>query len=312
MSYSASIKVSALTSLSCLPLVFSCLPVSVRGQQESLEDLYNRAKGYYDQANWDDACDAFQRIPPDFLDARAKREESCHMRDQAYGIEESTFNRAKDFFDRQDYERAKGMFERVLTIKLKNPKHREETEDYLARIKRWEEDEAYNACAAQGNTVEARACFERIVQANGRRAAEARERRNAIAAEIARANAPKPKEAGEQPKVGMAKPAPAVPVTPYEDRLRAGLQAYFAGKLDIAGSQLEDYLRLNGPKKSLAIFFLGATYGTRYLLSGESDAGQRNRALEEFYRLKKLDPRFQPPEAYISPSIQLLYAQAAD
>jgi outer membrane protein assembly factor BamD (BamD/ComL family) len=95
-----------------------------------------------------------------------------------------------------------------------------------------------------------------------------------------------------------------------EQPLRLGLEAYFAGKYEEAEKQLDAYLANHGRKIALAYFFRGAAHASRYFLSGEQDAQQRDLAIADFRSLPKDARPFQPPAQYVSPKILTLYTQA--
>ena len=96
-----------------------------------------------------------------------------------------------------------------------------------------------------------------------------------------------------------------------EQPLREGLEAYFQGKYDEAEQDLGQYVDNHGRKLALAYFFRGAVHASRYYLSGERDAHQKELALVDFRTLQKEPRQFQPPKEYVSPKILSLYAEAA-
>jgi hypothetical protein len=93
-----------------------------------------------------------------------------------------------------------------------------------------------------------------------------------------------------------------------EEVLRAGLKAYFRGDLGEADDDLTSYLSKTGAHIALAYFFRGATRGSRYFLSGETDIQQKSDALEDFKILKERYGSFRPPRTYVSPKIIDLYS----
>jgi tetratricopeptide (TPR) repeat protein len=97
-----------------------------------------------------------------------------------------------------------------------------------------------------------------------------------------------------------------------EQPLRLGLEAYFTGKYEEAEQQLDAYLANHGRKIALAYFFRGAAHASRYFLSGEQDAKQRDLAIADFRSLPKDARQFQPPAQYVSPKILTLYTQAVE
>ncbi|MGH9814418.1 MAG: hypothetical protein ACRD4T_14900, partial [Candidatus Acidiferrales bacterium] len=70
------------------------------------------------------------------------------------------------------------------------------------------------------------------------------------------------------------------------------------------------YLEGNPPaagKRSLALFFRGATRSTRYFLSGEKDGQQKELAQADFRAVGEASRNFRAPERYVSPKILDLY-----
>jgi outer membrane protein assembly factor BamD (BamD/ComL family) len=95
-----------------------------------------------------------------------------------------------------------------------------------------------------------------------------------------------------------------------EQPLRLGLAAYFAGKYEEAEQQLGAYVANHGRKVALAYFFRGAAHASRYFLSGEQDAHEKELAMADFGALQKDSAQFTPPKQYVSPKILSLYSQA--
>ncbi len=155
--------------------------------------------------------------------------------------------------------------------------------------------------ARQRRDSEARDNLNRVVQGGGPQATEAR----ALLAQLASQPA-KPQPAGKG-----SKPSGSGSQTSNDEQvLRAGLQAYFEGKIDEAERDLSEYLGKKGPKQDLAYFFRGAAYSTGYFLSGEKDGHQKDLALADFRSLKAHAAQFQPPQQFVSPKILALYSEA--
>jgi outer membrane protein assembly factor BamD (BamD/ComL family) len=95
-----------------------------------------------------------------------------------------------------------------------------------------------------------------------------------------------------------------------EQPLRLGLAAYFSGKYEEAERQLGAYVGNHGRKVALAYFFRGAAHASRYFLSGERDAHEKELAMADFNALQKDSAQFKPPKQYVSPKILTLYSQA--
>ena len=95
-----------------------------------------------------------------------------------------------------------------------------------------------------------------------------------------------------------------------EQPLRLGLEAYFQGKYDDAERQFGQYVDNHGRKVALAYFFRGASHASRYFLSGEKDAQQKELALADFRSSQKNAQQFQPPKDFVPPKILALYSQS--
>jgi len=96
-----------------------------------------------------------------------------------------------------------------------------------------------------------------------------------------------------------------------EQPLHMGLEAFFNGKYEEAEQQMDAYVANHGRKAALAYFFRGASHASRYFLSGEQNAQQKNLAMTDFRTLQKDSPQFKPPKQYVSPKIVALYTQSA-
>ncbi len=95
-----------------------------------------------------------------------------------------------------------------------------------------------------------------------------------------------------------------------EQPLRQGLAAFFEGKYDDAEQHLGEYIDNHGRKVALAYFFRGAVHASRYFLSGQKEAQQRDLAFSDFRALPESGQNFHPPETFVSPKILDLYSQA--
>jgi tetratricopeptide (TPR) repeat protein len=160
-----------------------------------------------------------------------------------------------------------------------------------------------------GQNVQALDRFEKVANAGGPKAAEARtyiQRLRQISQATKETSKPPPGK-----EVAVVKPQVKPPeLVASEQTLRAGLRAYFEGNINAAERDLSDYLDTKGPKQALAYFFRGAARSTRYLLSGEKDAEQKKLAVEDFRAFKSQAARLQPPEKFVSPKILTLYSEA--
>jgi tetratricopeptide (TPR) repeat protein len=173
-----------------------------------------------------------------------------------------------------------------------------------------------------GRYADALGNFETVAKSSSPKAGEARSYMQRIEqSSRAQQQPPKPQPGREvavarppvMPPLAETKPTlPAQTPKPLasEQTLRAGLRAYFEGNLDGAEQDLTEYLNNNGPKQALAYFFRGAARSTRFFLSGEKDARQKELAVADFRALRERAAQFQPPQKFVSPKILDLYTEA--
>jgi hypothetical protein len=110
-----------------------------------------------------------------------------------------------------------------------------------------------------------------------------------------------------------AKAQPAAPVlTPEDTGLAQGVDSFYHGEFQEAASKLATYSG-DGPKKALAIFYLGACELSLYYLAPSDTAPKEmyDRAVEHFRSARQLAPKFTPPEQYISPRILKVFKETA-
>ena len=213
--------------------------------------------------------------------------------------EDSAFQDAVRKFDRKDYEGARASFQRVVAL---NGSRRTDAQSYLGRI----DQELRAAEEARRKAAQATATGETSQQAVARLLGEARtamgQRDYKTALEkLQVAEVLDPRNGELQRLLGQAQEQQA------EQSLRSGLQAYFEGRWDEAERSLSQYLEGNGRKRGLALFFRGATRSTRYFLSGEKDAQQKELAQADFRAVGEASRNFRAPERYVSPKILDLY-----
>ena len=213
--------------------------------------------------------------------------------------EDTTFQDAMRKFERKDYEGARASFQRVVAL---NGARKTDAQGYLGRI----DQELRAAEEARKKAEQAKAGGETPQQTMARLLGEARsslDRRDYGAAieKLRVAEVIDPRNSEVQRLLGQAQEQQA------EQALRAGLQAYFEGRWDDAERSLSQYLEGNGRKRGLALFFRGATRSTRYFLSGEKDAQQKELAQADFRAVGEASRNFRAPERYVSPKILDLY-----
>jgi len=217
--------------------------------------------------------------------------------------EDTAFQDAVRKFDRKDFEGARASFQRVVAL---NASRKTDAQGYLARI----DQELRAAEDARKKAEQAKAGGETPQQTMARLLGEARsslDRRDYSGAieKLRVAEVIDPRNSEVQRLLGQATEQQS------EQTLRAGLQAYFEGRWDDAERSLSQYLESNGRKRGLALFFRGATRSTRYFLSGEKDAQQKELAQADFRAVGEASRNFRAPERYVSPKILDLYKASA-
>jgi outer membrane protein assembly factor BamD (BamD/ComL family) len=213
--------------------------------------------------------------------------------------EDTVFQDGVRKFDRKDYEGARSSFQRVAAM---NGSRKADAQSYLTRI----DQELRAAEAARRQAQQATAGGETPQQAVQRLLGEAREAMNRRDYKTAQeklqvAEVLDPRNSELQRLLAQARDLQA------EQSLRAGLQAYFEGRWDDAERSLSQYLEGNGRKRGLALFFRGATRSTRFFLSGEKDAQQKELAQADFRAVGEASRNFRVPERHVSPKILDLY-----
>ncbi len=279
--------------------------------QETLDQRYQQAVSFFNSAKMEDACEAFKAIEkekPGYGQTSTYLNVACKQVGVMQKMEEELFNQGTDFYSKGRLDDAKQKFDQALRVPLKNPKHRGDVTRYLKLIADQQSDTRYFdegvKLFKQGRLAEAKVRFSQVAQGNGPNAGAARNYLNRI----------------EQAAKETSKPPGGTTTTSTEQitqpgadeqLLRTGLVAYFNGNLDDAEHSLSNYLDNHGRKRDLAFFFRGAAHGTRYFLSGEKDARQKDLALADFRSAKDNGSQFQPPQKYVSPKILALYAEVA-
>ncbi len=217
--------------------------------------------------------------------------------------EDTTFQDGVRKFDRKDFEGARASFQRVVAL---NGSRKTDAQSYLGRI----DQELRAAAEAKKKADEVSRGGETPQQAVQRLLGEARaamgQRDYKTALEkLQVAEVLDPRNPELQRLLAQAREQQA------EQALRAGLQAYFEGRWDDAERSLSQYLEGNGRKRGLALFFRGATRSTRFFLSGEKDARQKELAQADFRAVGEASRNFRAPERYVSPKILDLYRASA-
>jgi hypothetical protein len=105
--------------------------------------------------------------------------------------------------------------------------------------------------------------------------------------------------------------AAAAPVLSPEDTgLAQGVHSFYRGEFQEAARKLATYSG-DGPKKALAVFYLGACELSLYYLAPSDKAPKEmyERAVEHFRSARQLAPKFAPPEQYVSPRILKVFKE---
>ncbi|MGZ4826254.1 MAG: hypothetical protein ACXVY9_02740 [Terriglobales bacterium] len=100
-------------------------------------------------------------------------------------------------------------------------------------------------------------------------------------------------------------------LTAEESALADAISGYYRGEYQQAGSKLASYAG-DGPKKALALFYLGACELSQYFLATPANSPKElyERAVEHFRAAHKAAPSFAPPVQYISPRVLKIYNEA--
>lgn len=282
--------------------------------QETVEQRFQRAKGLYDIAHADEACELFKQIQkdkPDFPQLKEELANACGDAEMVRSSEEKRYNDGLDLLKQGKCDDARKKFEGAANLPLVHPKRKNEINSILNS---WTSDEAkyQNAInlSKQGSIDAARTIFNQLASGGCPRGPDARNELNKLAKAV---TAAKPPIKTVAPPINNQTPANNQPDSgsiATDQMLRDGLHAYFEGKYDDAERNLSMYLQNNGKKQGLAYFFRGATHGTRYFISGEKEGPEKQLAIEDFRALKEHSAQFRLPEKYVAQKILALYAQA--
>ncbi|HLY59925.1 MAG TPA: hypothetical protein VKV95_04090 [Terriglobia bacterium] len=284
--------------------------------QETVEQRFQRAKGLYNSAHADEACELFKQIQkdkPDFPQLKEEMANACGDAEMVRSSEDRLYIEGQQFVQQGKCDEAKAKFENALQRPLVHPKHKSEIVDILNS---WKSDEAkyQNAInlSKQGKIDAARTIFNQLASGGCPRGPDAKNELTTLAKAAAVAP-PKPSIKTAPPPINNQAPVNNQPDSgsmATDQMLRDGLQEYFEGKYDDAERNLSKYLQNNGKKQGLAYFFRGASHSTRYFISGEKEVPEKQMAIEDFRALKEHNAQFRLPEKYVSQKILALYAQA--
>jgi len=285
------------------------------------DDLFNQGFQLFNQGHYDDAKDKFEKaIKIPLKNPKHRGDALRYIKDADSRLgEDQQFQDAVKLFNAGNFAEAQSRFNQV--VQGSGPKAAD-ARGYLKQI-----DDALGKLFANGverfnsgKYAEARSAFEKVATAGGARGSDAQSYLKQISKlqsqpaekpggqQVASSTGAKPARTPEEKVAGST--ATSAKAAASEQTLRAGLQAYFEGRVDEAERYLSDYISNSGQKQALAYFFRGATRGTRYFLSGGNDTSQRDLAAADFRALKNQSAPFQPPEKFVSPKILTLYLEA--
>jgi TolA-binding protein len=318
-------------ALACGSLAALLIAGAAPARAQDVEQRYQQAVDLFNNAKMEESCDMLQEIEkekPGYKQTKTYLNAACNQVKRMVKMEEDLFNEGVQFVNQGRYDDAKQKFDQASKIPLKNPRYRSQIQRYQREIEGRQNEERQFQEAVKlfdaGKYREAQARFSQVAKGGGARAGDARNylarvedalrqqpsAKPAAGPSVAVVAPPKP---SPQPGPGEGSPSTAgLGPTPSanEQLLRLGLQAYFDGKFDEAERALSDYLNNHGSKPALALFFRGASQGTRYFLSGEKDTRRKDLAEDDFRALKEHAARFQPPQKFVSPKILALYSEA--
>jgi tetratricopeptide (TPR) repeat protein len=282
--------------------------------QETLEERYQQALSAFNSAKMEEACEGFREVEKEksgYKQTQTYLKVACAQVNLIEKREDDLFKEGVDLYSKGRLDDAKQKFDQASKVRLKNPKHATEISRYLKLIANQQSETRYFnegvALFKEGRFSEAKARFDQVANAKGPKADDARNYLHRIEQAVQAAKqAPKPPPATSTPSS-----TPATQTAADDQILRTGLVAYFHGNLEEAERDLSNYLDNHGKKRDLAFFFRGAAHGTRYFLSGEKDAREKDLALADFRSARDFGKQFQPPRNYVSPKILTLYSEVA-
>jgi tetratricopeptide (TPR) repeat protein len=121
----------------------------------------------------------------------------------------------------------------------------------------------------------------------------------------------------QQLKAAAAPPAQpgsaATEVPSPEDRgLAQAIEDFYRGEFQQAAGKLASYPG-EGPRRALAMFYLGACELSVYYLAPAGNAPKEvyERAVEHFRAARQIVPTFTPPEQYVSPRVLKVFSESA-
>lgn len=122
-----------------------------------------------------------------------------------------------------------------------------------------------------------------------------------------------------QQQLKAAAPPPAQPgsaatevLSPEDRGLAQAIEDFYSGEFQQAADKLASYSG-DGPKKALAMFYLGACELSVYYLAPAGNAPKEvyERAVEHFRAARQIVPTFTPPQQYVSPRMLKVFSESA-
>jgi len=165
-------------------VVILCLCVGSLAAQESIEDRYQKAIQFFNEAKMEDACDlltAINKEKPGYKETDTYLNPACKSASQSYALEEKLFNEGVSLVQGNHFEDARLKFTQASKLVLRHPKYRTQIDAYLKQIDQMEarsREEAQFQEAVElfndGKDEEATRQFTKIEQAKGTKAEDAR------------------------------------------------------------------------------------------------------------------------------------------
>ena len=168
------LAVTAFLSLRVIPLA----------AQEPLEERYQKAIQFFNEAKMEDACELLSEInkeKPGYKETNTYLNPACKSASQAYALEEKLFNDGVSLLQGNKFDDARLKFSQAGKLVLKHPKYRDKIEAYLKQIDQMEARSRAEAQFQQavelfneGKDDEAAKQFTQIEHGNGAKADDAR------------------------------------------------------------------------------------------------------------------------------------------
>jgi hypothetical protein len=161
-----------------------CLGVTGVAAQEALEDRYQKAIQFFNEAKMEDACELLTEVnkeKPGYKDTNTYLNPACKSASQSYALEQRLFDEGVNLLQGNHFDDARLKFTQASKLVLKHPKYRAQIDGYLKQIDQMEaraREEAQFQQAVElfneGKDDEATKQFAKIELGKGSKADEAR------------------------------------------------------------------------------------------------------------------------------------------